>query len=271
MSKKLLLILLSGFFIVTSKLTNANAAQEKSSLILFSQMKQLRSLFPDKSTFETNEEYKEKINSINLAPPHINLDFVPYSGKYDPQKQQLKISLPTAYANLEDYLPEADKIFAKEVLYDSSLKFLIKYRTDQIFRDKEIVTCVNGFGSKSQYNHWTSHDTQYLINVIEKIDTVSIKMNPDQAKRYFDSEENFLNDRLIRKLFLRPISPFYSYFTYYESDPCNNETGILSELYGNNSLIRAENNHLIHSHLNNLKVVERITGKNVFDTSFINK
>lgn len=273
MSKKLLLVLLTGFFIATPKLISANVAEEKPSLTIFSQMKQLRSRFPNKSTFEANEKYQEKISSVNFSPSPINLDFVPSSdgGKYDPEKQQLEIRLPTSFIDLEDDLPEEDKKFAKEALYDgySSYKYLLRYRTDEISREKEIVTCVNGFGAESQYEHTTSHNTKYLINVIEKIDKFSIKMTPHQAMSYFNNEEQFLNNRLIIKLSLRPISPFYSYFTSYHSDPCNNDKSVLGGLYG--TFTTLDNNHLIHAHINNLEVIDKITGQTIFATSFTDK
>jgi hypothetical protein len=267
MSKKFLLILLIGFFLDTPKFVSANVAKEKPSLALFSQMKQLRSLFPNKSTFETNEEYQEKINSINVTSPPINLDFVPDSGKYDPQNQQLEISLSTDFENLDE-LPEADKKIAKEALDDNhySYKDLIKYRTDEISREEAIISCVNGFGAKSQYKHITVNDTQYLINVIEKIDKILIRMPSYQAKSYFDNEEKFLNNRIIIKLSLRPISPFYSHLTSYHSDPCNNHKFPLADLYGTGTVLN--DNHLIHAHLNNLEVVDRITGQTIFDASY---
>ncbi|MGF1542700.1 MAG: hypothetical protein ACFCU5_20045 [Pleurocapsa sp.] len=268
MSKKFLLILLTGFFIATPKLISANIAEEKPSLALFSQMKQLRSRFPNKSTFETNEEYQEKINSINFAPPPIKLDFIPESGEYDPQNRQLKISLPTDYEDLDE-LPEADKNLAQEALYASSYKDILKYRTDEIFREEEIVTCVNGFGAKSQYKHNTVHTTQYLINVIEEIDRISIEMTPHQAKSYFDKEEKFINNRLIIQLSLRSISPFYSYFTSYHSDPCDNNKSPFAELVGTWTIFN--NNHLIHAHIHNLEVIDSITGKTIFYASYTDK
>ncbi|MFM2313953.1 MAG: hypothetical protein RLZZ04_3229 [Cyanobacteriota bacterium] len=275
MSKKFLLILLSGFFLATPKLISANEVEEKPSLTLFSQMKLLRSHFPDKSTFETDEEYQEKIDSINFSPPPINLEITPTSypeGKYDPQKQQLEISLPTDDINLRYELPASEQKFAKEALYDDSYEdqHLIRYRSDLISSNKEIITCVNGLGAKSQYTHQTSHYAVYLINVIEKIDKIAIKMPPHQAKSYFNNEEKFLPNRFKVKLSLRPIAPFYSYLTSYESDECDNNKSFLTEKLGM-TFTTLDNNHLIHAHLENLGVVDRITGQTIFETSSTDK
>ncbi len=270
MSKKLLLILLVELLLSTPVLVTAQTVENKRSLAIFSQLKDLRSRFPAKSKFETDEEYQQKIEATSILANPLYLEFSPYSGEYNPETQQLEIKLGTSYSDVSS-VNQVDKAIAKKGVIDDSYKYLLNYRTDSQVLNEEVVTCVNGFGARYQYAHITSKSNNYMINTvgIDIDDKISLKMLPQQVRKYFKQDESSLNDRLKIKLVLHPVTPFYSNYTTYHGGDCPDSALAKSfaDLFGETSTTM-KNNHLIHADVGNLEVIDSITGEKIYNASF---
>jgi hypothetical protein len=267
-----------------------HANETKPSLAWFSKMKELRSHYPEKSKFETEEEHLEKINSIKLSSSPINLELTPSRGNYDVNKQTLEITLPTAYMNnILQHEIGSKNIFSSVF---SSVNDVLNYRTDLLNEEREIVTCSNKLGAESTYEHVISEKVKYLINLgrdikndpsnIESGD-ITVPMTPSQALKYHDANEFFVEERIKIHLTLQPVAPFYSYYTDSDKDPCKNRLGMSTSFKdfmdrvddeSNTSHISNsvyDKNHIIHTQVANIKIIDDFTKEIIYEKSYDNE
>jgi hypothetical protein len=264
-----------------------HANETKPSLAWFSQMKELRSRYPEKSKFETEEEYLEKINSIKLSSSPINLELTSSMGIYDVNKQTLEIFLDKGYMG---GIPEQDKKIGSKNVF-SSTNDVINYRTDLLSEEREIVTCSNELGARSTYEHVISSSVQYFINLGRDIKSdpsniksydITVAMTPFQALKYHDANENFVKERIKIYLTLQPVAPFYSYDTIDSANPCKNKTGITDhddrmdlwdKLYNTSHISTTihRKTHLIHTQVANIKIIDDFTKEIIYEKSYDNE
>ena len=271
MFRNLLLILTSSLLLTFSTSLSIEATEEKPLLTSYFELQRLRSRIPVKSKFETNKAYQQKIDSLKLSIPSLEIKLVPNEGTYDLEKQQLRLAFNTIsryFGDLSQF-PQEDKNLAKERLFDdNSSAVVIDYRQDSKTIDKK-VACDRGYGKKIEYIHRIYNNHQYTINTLGKdLEQVSLNISPQQAKKYFAEDEKSLNQRLIVKLTLEPVLPFYSFYTTnkysecpnsYEAIGLANKSGIHTSSYNNN--------HLIHAYISDLEVIDRFTNKTIYFTS----
>jgi hypothetical protein len=239
-------------------------AQAKPPTTLFSQMKKLRGVIPQKSGFETIRQYRDKINSIKPSTSPVILE-IPHDAKYDVESQQLKIEVKTTYDNFEA-LSSSDKLLIADGSSYSNFRNVLFYREDKGLSVQENVTCVNGLGRKFYYKHVISQSTRYLISLpkTNEISVISLQMEPEQAKKYFSNNETYLN-RLKVKITAYPIAPFYSSFSSDSGDSCPKTPLLrtLSDFNGETNTYLFKN-HLIYLSLDKYEIFDSVSGQKLF-------
>ena len=270
MSKNLLFILLGSFLVPFFTLQPIEATEEKPSLTNYFELQRLRSRIPAKSEFETDKAYQQKINSLKLSVPSLEIELIPNRGTYDVEKQQLQLSFNTIsryFGDLSQF-PQEDRILAAENLFDDdSSAVVINYRQDSKTIDQNII-CDRGYGRESKYIHRIHNNHQYTINTLGKdLEPISLKISPQQARKYFTKDEKSLNQRLVAKLTLKPVLPFYSFYTTNKYSKCPNsyeavrlakKSGIHTSSYNNN--------HLIHGYIGDIQIIDRLTDRTIYST-----
>lgn len=274
MLKNHIIILFCSLFVFLNTFVNAQTAEDRLSLAIFSQMKQLKTLIPIKSKFETNEEYQRKINTLNLSPSPITIELKLFQGEYNSETQQLKIKPSTSYEKISS-IPKEDRDLAPKGEFPDDPKSysasdMLRYRRDEKTVKEGTITCVNGFGAKFIYKHRIDQYTEYMINTVGKdVGEITLNMPPQEARKYFTNDESRLNGRLKIKLVLEPVSPYYSYYTTYGSGNCpNSEMAKAIAEYIGMHISTYSHNHLIYARLKKLEVIDQITSETIYDDSF---
>lgn len=264
MSKNLLFASL-GSLLLTLSASSLKATEEKLPLTSYSRLERWRSHIPAKSEFETDKAYQQKIDSLKLSIPSLEIELIPKEGLYNAERQQLQLSFDTISRYFGDLsrFPQEDRALAEEQLFDDdSSAVVINYRQDSQTIDKKIV-CDRWHSKKSEYIHRIYNNHQYAINTVGKdLNSISLNMLPQQAKKYFASDEKPLNQRLVAKLTFEPVLPFYSFYTTNRYSKCPKtyeaiiqarKSGIHTSAYNNN--------HLIHGYISNIEIFDRFTNK----------
>ena len=268
MLKRLSLLIISGLIVTSTTLVNANPAENKLSLSIFSELKQKRSSFPTKSKFETDEEYQRKINAVSLAAKPLRLELSPSGGEYNPESKLLKIKLDTSLAILSSSAMEDEKL-AKKKLFESDYTYMLDYRTDSQTLSQEVITCVNGFGARYEYLHSTRKSNNYSINALgfDVNEKIALEMSPYEAKQFFKSDETSLNGRLKVRIILDPVAPFYTSYSRYSGNECPQSelARSMANLVG--TITSYESNHLIHADVSYLEIFDKVTGKTLYSIS----
>ena len=273
MLKRLSLLIISGLILTTSTLVNANPAENKLSLSIFSELKQKRSSFPTQSKFETDEEYQQKVNAVSVSAQPLRLELPPSKGEYNLENQQLNITLKTSSAQITSSAKEDEKLTERS-LYNmessySSYSDMLDYRTDSQTVSEDIMTCVNGFGARYQYLHSKRKSTEYLINTlnIDVDNKIVLDLSPQEAKKYFKSDETSLNDRLQVRINLDPVAPYYTNYASYSSGDCPNSDYMkyIANTFGVTTSY--SNIHLIHADVSYIEVFDKVTGKTLYSIS----
>ena len=265
MLKRLSLLIISGLILTTSTLVNANPAENKLSLSIFSELKQKRSSFPTKSKFETNEEYQRKVNAVSVSARPLRLELPLSSGEYNPQTRQLSVKLNTSYTSISSSAMK-DKELAEGELFESDFIELLNYRTDSQTISQDVITCVNGFGARYEYLHTTKKSNNYLVNAlgIDEDEKIILNLSPQEARRYFKPDETSLNDRLKVRINIDPIAPFYTSYSSYSGNECPQSElqRSFANLFGTTT--NYKNNHLIHADVSYLEIFDKVTGKTLY-------
>ena len=248
------------------------AAQDAPSLSIYSRLKYFRSLIPTKSELETESDYRQKINSWDLLVPSIDLEFLPHRGKYDPEKQQLHIDFDTVVRHFGEYssFPQADKKLARRKLFDDSDRaILLNYRIDSVQTEQELVGCRNIYRPEAEYTHRIYRRHQYAVNTFGQDLDIFLDMSPQVAAKYFTEGGGSLNERLVLKLILKPVLPFYSFYTSHSYSDCPESYEERVRVYRDGIHESSFNyNHLIHADVDSLQLIDRQTGELIYSNSF---
>ena len=266
---KITLILL-GVLLITN---GSIAAQDAPPLSAYSRFKYFRSLVPIKSEFETESDYQQKISSWNLSLPSIDLELLPHRGKYDPNQQQLHIHFDTVVRHFGEYsgFPQADKKLARRKLFDDSDRaILLNYRLDSAQTEQKLVGCRNIYRPEAEYTHRVYRRHQYAVNTLGQNLDISLNMPPQVAKKYFTEGGGSLNERLVLKLILKPVLPFYSFYTSHRYSDCPESYEERVRVYRDGIHESSFNyNHLIHADVVSLQLIDRQTSELIYSDSFI--
>lgn len=218
------------------------------------------------------DTYQDKINSIKPSNSSVILELLP-SGSYDVENGFLKLSINTAYVNL-DLLPNLDRLLlAGETYPYESSKDLIVYREDKFSVSQKKVTCTNAFGQEFYYRNLISSSVRYLINLshLSEIEDYYLKIEAEKAKKYFSSDEKNLNTRLAIKIIAHPVAPFYSSFSSDSGDSCPNSPVLraLADATGSTNTYFYDN-HMINLSLDEYVIIDKLSKEVIYSIPFRN-
>ncbi len=238
------------FSLITSKSVNAQSVDSTDNLFpIFTKAKvQNESINVKKSTFETNEQYQQRLRSLDKNLGEYEARYSPdQSYEYQIETNSLTVSLNVEwkYQNSENYI----YIPYRSIIKNSSTKEVI---------------CQNGFGAKFKYKNTSELIDKYIFVISNKDSKTEdfkyqINMSTQQAKNYVSRDESKLNSKLKFLIKFTPVLPYYEKSGDYAGGSC--PEGIMAKAIADGAGITLSYLYTTH------KVFVRVLSVKLYDTT----
>ncbi|GBD55004.1 hypothetical protein N0824_02629 [Microcystis sp. 0824] len=212
----------------------------------------------EKSNFETEQQYRNRLISINHNLGEYQIVVKPSKKyEYDINSKTIKVNLDYSYGFRNEKF-----LFDKHIVYKEVVKS----------KNRGNIVCQNGFGATFNYTVQYANSDRYILMLSEDQSyalTYQFALSPEEAKKYVEADEKSLNDKLRFIVKFKPVVPYYKKEREIFGRPCPQDelSRILAQATGS-TFVSDIMAHQLFIRISSVQLVDTSTGQVILQKQY---